>query len=392
MDDARDRPVATAGRALVGSEGRAGMRAAVRLPTRDLEADLQFFGDRLGFRLEAIYPADRPEVAILSGFGVRIQLQSGASGAPATLCLLHDGSEALAEGESELIAPNGTRIELRRLGPPAWTGRGPVARSLLVHKLEGDDSWQIGRAGMQYRDLIGDRLGGAIVASHIRIPGGGPVADMVHFHAVRFQLIHCYRGWVKVVYEDQGPAFELVAGSCILQPPGIRHQVLEASRDLEVIELAVPAAHLTTIDHQLVLPSDRAAPERTFGGQRFCHHRADNAVWQAWRLAGFEARDTGIGAATGQAAGVHVIRRSSGGPSGDPGLTCHDADALFTFVLAGYMTLQAPGRATHELAPGDAFVVPAAMPTGYRDCSPDLELLEVSWPGRFRTTRPQVAS
>ena len=50
-----------------------------------------------------------------------------------------------------------------------------------------------------------DRLGGAIIASHIRIADAGPVADMVHFHTVGFQLIFCHRGWVRLVYEDQGP-------------------------------------------------------------------------------------------------------------------------------------------------------------------------------------------
>jgi hypothetical protein len=43
-----------------------------------------------------------------------------------------------------------------------------------------------------------------MIASHIRIPDGGPVPDMVHFHKVGFQLIFCIKGWVDVVYEDQG--------------------------------------------------------------------------------------------------------------------------------------------------------------------------------------------
>ena len=73
---------------------------------------------------------------------------------------------------------------------------------------------------MLYRDLIPDRLGGsAIVASHIRIPEGGPVGDSVHFHRVGFQLIFCYKGWVEVVYEDQGPPFVLRAGDCVIQGP-----------------------------------------------------------------------------------------------------------------------------------------------------------------------------
>ena len=111
--------------------------------------------------------------------------------------------------------------------------------------------WVIGRAGMEYRDLIPSRLGGSIIASHIRIPDGGPVPDMVHFHSVGFQLIYCYKGWVDLVYEDQGPPFRLHAGNCVIQPPEIRHRVLFASENIEVIEIGVPAEHVTTIDHAL---------------------------------------------------------------------------------------------------------------------------------------------
>ena len=53
---------------------------------------------------------------------------------------------------------------------------------------------------------------------------GGPVPDWVHFHKVRFQLIYCWHGWVRVVYEDQGDPFVLQAGDCVIQPPQIRHR------------------------------------------------------------------------------------------------------------------------------------------------------------------------
>ena len=60
---------------------------------------------------------------------------------------------------------------------------------------------------MQHRNLIHGRLGGRLIASHIRIPNGGRVADYVHHHHVRIQMINCYKGWVRVVYEDQGEPF-----------------------------------------------------------------------------------------------------------------------------------------------------------------------------------------
>src|SRR5207237_1333899 len=131
------------------------------------------------------------------------------------------------------------------------------------------DAWGRGRAGMQYRDLIPGRLGGRVIASQIRIPDGGPVADYVHHHRVRFQMIYCRRGWVRVVYEDQGPPFAMREGDCVLQPPGIRHRVLEASRGLEVIEVSAPSDHETFRDHELELPSANERRERVFSGQRF---------------------------------------------------------------------------------------------------------------------------
>ena len=185
---------------------------------------------------------------------------------------------------------------------------------------------------MHYRDLLPDRLGGAIIASHIRIAEAGPVADMVHFHTVGFQLIFCHRGWVRLVYEDQGPPFVLGAGDCVIQPPEIRHRVLEASAGVEVIEIGVPAEHLTSVDHEMELPTPHFRPEREFQGTKFVLHREAEATWDPWRIPGFEMRETGIGAATGGVAGVQVARRVPG--EAIPA-TRHDTDILFGFLRAG---------------------------------------------------------
>jgi quercetin dioxygenase-like cupin family protein len=235
---------------------------------------------------------------------------------------------------------------------------------------------------MHYRDLIPDRLGGSIIASHIRIPDGGPVPDMVHYHTVGFQLIFCYRGWVDLVYEDQGEPFRLHAGNCVIQPPEIRHRVLYASDNIEVIEIGVPAEHVTTIDHEMTLPNGPANAERRFSGQRFVHHRAETAVWAPFRLPGFVSRDTTIAENTQGVAGVHVVRRGEGGTV----WSRHDSDILFTFVMEGRMTLEGEGRDPFALEAGDAFVIPPGMRHRYGDPSQDLELLEVSLPGGFGTT------
>ncbi len=354
--------------------------AEFRLPTEDLGKDLTFFGETLGFRLDAIYPADNPAVAVMSGHGLRIRLERGAREAPGTIRLLCRDPAAFAGGRSELTAPNGTRIEIVDANPPREMPQ--TQHALVVRRLQDSDSWIVGRAGMHYRDLIPGHLGGRIIASHIRIPGGGPVPDMVHYHAVGFQLIFCYRGWVNLVYEDQGPPFILGAGDCVIQPPEIRHRVLEASENLEVIEVGVPAEHVTTIDHDLTLPTPARNPDRVFGGQKFRHHKAAEAVWQPWRIAGFETRDTGIADATLGVASVQVARRRD---SASEQTTSHQTDILFTFVLEGAMTLRARGRDSQALTAGDAFVIPPDTRTAYANCSSDLELLEVSLPGSFET-------
>jgi quercetin dioxygenase-like cupin family protein len=231
----------------------------VVLSCTDLSAALALYTGELGFRLDTIFPADDPVVATLSGHGLDVRLERDRASAPEK--------------------PTGA-----------------------------DGGWVEGRAGMHYRDLLPGRLGGRVIASHIRIAEAGPVADYVHYHDVRFQMIYCHRGWVRVVYEDQGPPFVLAPGDCVLQPPRIRHRVLEAGAATEVLEVSAPAEHVTHVEHAMALPTATARPDRMFDGQRFVRHEAASAAWRTGWRGGFEARDTGIGAATAGRAEVHVLR------------------------------------------------------------------------------------
>ncbi len=249
--------------------------------------------------------------------------------------------------------------------------------------MQDNEPWVIGRAGMLYRDLIPDRLGGSIIASHISIPKGGPVPDMVHYHTLGFQLIFCYRGWVKLVYEDQGQPFILEAGDCVTQPPEIRHRVLEASDNLEVIEVGVPAEHMTTIDHEMELPNKNYQPQREDQGQQFCHHLLTNADWTAGPLPGLEHRDTGISAASKGVASVIVCRPVK--DSVEPAQISHNADILFTFIMDGHVDLDAEGYEPQKLKSGDALVIPPHARYGLSNFADDLQLLQVSLPGNTDT-------
>lgn len=353
--------------------------AEIVLPCENLSATLPFFLKDLGFRLDQIFPADDPAVAVVSGHGSTLRLVRGGEGAPGMLLLKCKDPAAASGGRNEIVAPNGTRIRFVEANPPLVMP--PVQHAFVVRRLKDGAPWIIGRAGMHYRDLVPNRLGGSMIASHIRVPDAGPVPDNVHYHIIGFQMIYCYRGWVRLVYEDQGEPFILAAGDCVLQPPQIRHRVLESSGGLEVVEIGCPAEHVTTLDHSMTLPTGRLDPDKDFGGQKFCLHKLPEAVWNPWRIAGWEARDTGIGKATGGVASVRVARPAAA-PDQRPHV--HDADIHFTFVLEGSLTLQGDGE-TRALEAGDAFVVPPHMPVALQSPSTDCELLEVTLPAEYAT-------
>jgi len=347
--------------------------AQLQLPSNDLPADMEFLTS-IGFRLDNIFPADDPAVAMMSGHQMHLVLDKRLEVSPPVINIITDHPEYISKDQKPLIGPNGTQFIVT---PKTKTMLSPQTQHHFeVRTLSENDTWVIGRAGMMYRDLIPNRLGGSIIASHIKIPEGGPVPDMVHYHTVGFQLIYCKNGWVKLVYEDQGAPFILRAGDCVTQPPEIRHRVLEASDGLEVIEIGVPAEHMTTIDHDMELPTETFNPERIFHGQKFCKHERENAIWQPWRVDGLRFRESGILEATkGDASAqiVTAIRTIS-----ETKVLQHEVDILFSFVLEGTLTLEAEGQEARILGKGDAFVIPPKLNYIFKNISEDFELLEVA--------------
>jgi quercetin dioxygenase-like cupin family protein len=292
----------------------------------------------LGLRLDTIFPADDPHTAILTHNGMRLRLTSRPD-APAP-------SAGLPEFLPEFVVTH------------AGIASGE------------------GRAGMHYRDLIPGRLGGRYIASHIMIADGGPVADWVHFHHIAVQLICVRKGWVRVAYEDQGEPIVMAAGDLVLQPPGIRHRVLESSPGLEVVEITCPALHETFADHDMALPNGKADAARSFHGQRFLHHVAAGSPWIEWH--GAEALATGVSDSSGGLAEARTIR-----PGVSPVIAVppHDGELVFGFVLEGSVRLDR-GEG-YPLGPADAFVIPPGEAWSLAEASDDLRLMHVAT-GRMR--------
>ncbi len=108
------------------------------------------------------------------------------------------------------------------------------------------------RSFMEYRDLgIEGATHGRFRAHVIRIKRDDPGAHDLHTtglhrHECDFQMFYVLQGWIRFVYEDHGE-HTFRAGDCVLQPPGIVHNELECSDDVEVLEIYSPAVHPTVV-------------------------------------------------------------------------------------------------------------------------------------------------
>ena len=97
------------------------------------------------------------------------------------------------------------------------------------------------RSFYEYRDLgIQDATAGRVVAHVIRAAGGSDFSSQPHIHDTTFQLVYVLKGWIEFEYEGQGRV-RLEAGSCVHQPPQIRHREVGHSEDVEMLEIVLPA-------------------------------------------------------------------------------------------------------------------------------------------------------
>lgn len=131
-------------------------------------------------------------------------------------------------------APRKTSAKLAsKAGPQVFT---------VSHLNEADFKADGLRPYARYRDLgIAAATQGLCQAHVIRLVP--PCTDEVrkrHLHEPELQLIYVLKGWIKNEFEGHGEQL-MKAGTCWLQPPGIKHTVLDYSDDCEMLEIIVPA-------------------------------------------------------------------------------------------------------------------------------------------------------
>ena len=100
----------------------------------------------------------------------------------------------------------------------------------------------------------------------------------------------------------------------------------------------------------------------------------------------FLYRQLGVEEATGGAYDAHVIK---GVPGSKPPIAEHkhtDLDFLFVYVLKGWMSFHYHGHGEHRLKAGDCHIIPPGLSHTVTGWSEDVELLEITAPGHYKTT------
>ena len=132
----------------------------------------------------------------------------------------------------------------RRRPPPKAAPKARRPQAFVVSHLHEDD-FEIGglRTYAKYRDLgIAAATSGLARAHVIRFvpPFRADVVAIPHYHDVDFQLIYVLKGWLRSDFEGHG-TITMRQGSCWIQPPRIKHAVVDYSDDCEVLEIILPA-------------------------------------------------------------------------------------------------------------------------------------------------------
>jgi quercetin dioxygenase-like cupin family protein len=129
--------------------------------------------------------------------------------------------------------------------PPQPESPPMTTEGFVVSHAEGAAFERGLRSFYEYRDLgIKNATAGRVEAHVIRAAAGQAFLSQAHIHKTEFQLVYILKGWIEFEYEGQG-IVRLEAGSCVHQPPGIRHRELGHSADIEMLEVVLPAGFAT---------------------------------------------------------------------------------------------------------------------------------------------------
>jgi hypothetical protein len=126
---------------------------------------------------------------------------------------------------------------------PAKAKPAPKKQTFVASHHSSDAFEQGLRRYAQYRDLGIAAATGGLARAHVikMVPPCIPAeVSKRHYHDVDFQMVYVLKGWIKGEYDGAG-VVTMREGSCWLQPPKIKHTVLDYSDDCELLEIILPA-------------------------------------------------------------------------------------------------------------------------------------------------------
>ena len=108
----------------------------------------------------------------------------------------------------------------------------PPRKQTFVASHHSPEAFETGlRRYAQYRDLGIAAATNGLARAHVikMVPPCDPAeVSKRHYHDVEFQMVYVLKGWIKSDFDGAG-AVTMREGSCWLQPPKIKHAVLDSS-------------------------------------------------------------------------------------------------------------------------------------------------------------------
>ena len=129
--------------------------------------------------------------------------------------------------------------------------------------------------------------------------------------------------------------------------------------------------------------------------QSFSASFAKDAEFKDGLRSFLEYRDLGIAEASNGQFHAHIVRVKKETGAGDlhtTGLHRHHLDFQMIFILKGWIRFTYEGQGEYTFGPGDCCLQPAGIVHNELDCSDDLELIEITSPAKFATSKVEPAA
>ena len=131
----------------------------------------------------------------------------------------------------------------------------PEGFTLTFAELAEDKFKQGRRSFLLARDLkIGEATNQKFGINHNRLTGA-IISTGWHYHPINLQIIYVMKGWIDLAFED-GQVIRIAEGGCMNIPPGMIHNEVGSSDEMDVLEISSPAK-ITTVN----VPAPAGMPE-----------------------------------------------------------------------------------------------------------------------------------